>query len=484
MATTGTTTAAELVSAAQVLGFVRDRQAAEDRAARDVLVAAAVWAEQHPPESIEDAATWKVRGLGAVIDTGVPLAGPGAPMVAEFAIAEFSAALGRTTASGRQLIADAVECQHRLPRLWRRVQLAGQAGGVAVWKARRIAQPTNGLTREAAAFVDAQVAPFAHKIGIAALDRLVEEAIARFMPAEARRRANDAADQRRFDIDHQQVTFNGTSRIEGELDLADAIDLDHALNREAANLKAAGSEDSHDVRRAKAAGEIARRQLSLDLAAAEDGEQNTEDDGDADGAETGADVPSTTQSSRTQAKSRTQTRARQVVLHVHLSEAALRGSNAGDFHLARVENHQQIVTAEQVRAWCANPDTTVTVKPILDVAEQIHVGAYEIPDRLHDQAAGRDLTCVFPWCDRPARGCDTDHVVAYGDGGQTATDNLAPLCRRHHRLKTHSPWGYTVFEPGTYLWTSPHGHQFLRDHTGTVDVSADRRYRSQHPPDE
>ena len=148
-----------------------------------------------------------------------------------------------------------------------------------------------------------------------------------------------------------------------------------------------------------------------------------------------------------------------------------------------MENHSQVVTADQVRDWCANPDTLVTVKPILDLDQRVHVGAYEIPDRLHDQAAERDLTCVFPWCNHPARNCDTDHVIAHADGGPTATDNLAPLCRSHHRLKTHSPWGYTVLEPGSYLWTSPHGYQYLRDHTGTVDVSADRRYRSQHPPD-
>ncbi len=166
---------------------------------------------------------------------------------------------------------------------------------------------------------------------------------------------------------------------------------------------------------------------------------------------------------------------------MHISEQALRSH--GDFHLARVENHQQVVTADQVRDWCANPDTQVTVKPILDVDQRVHVGAYEIPDRLHDQAAERDLTCVFPWCNHPARRCDTDHVIAHSDGGPTSTDNLAPLCRGHHRLKTHSAWGYTVLEPGSYLWTSPLGYQFLRDHTGTVDVSADRRYRSQHPPD-
>ncbi len=92
-----------------------------------------------------------------------------------------------------------------------------------------------------------------------------------------------------------------------------------------------------------------------------------------------------------------------------------------------------------------------------------------------DQTAERDLTCVFPWCTRPAIHCDDDHVIPYSEGGPTASDNLGPLCRRHHRLKTHSPWSYTVLEPGSYLWSSPHGYQYLRDHRGTTDVSRDSR---------
>ena len=31
-----------------------------------------------------------------------------------------------------------------------------------------------------------------------------------------------------------------------------------------------------------------------------------------------------------------------------------------------------------------------------------------------------------------------------------------------------------MLEPGTYLWTSPHGYHYLRDHQGTLDVSRDR----------
>ena len=80
---------------------------------------------------------------------------------------------------------------------------------------------------------------------------------------------------------------------------------------------------------------------------------------------------------------------------------------------------------------------------------------------------------MFAWCTRPAESCDLDHVIPYSEGGSTSSDNIATLCRRHHRLKTHhSGWGYTVLEPGCYLWSSPHGYQFLRDHT---------RHHRRHP---
>ncbi|MEO7351967.1 MAG: HNH endonuclease signature motif containing protein, partial [Marmoricola sp.] len=91
--------------------------------------------------------------------------------------------------------------------------------------------------------------------------------------------------------------------------------------------------------------------------------------------------------------------------------------------------------------------------------------------------------CVFPWCTRAARKSDHDHVIPFEQGGTTSSDNIAPLCRRHHRLKTHATWRYTMLEPGTYLWTSPHGYQFLRDHHGTLDVSSDKRPTPPDPAD-
>ena len=168
-----------------------------------------------------------------------------------------------------------------------------------------------------------------------------------------------------------------------------------------------------------------------------------------------------------------------MVLYVHLSETAITGSGGPEcgLELARVENRHQVITADQIRSWCANPDTEVAVKPVIDLAEHIATTAYEIPERLIEQTDLRDHTCVFPWCTRAARRCDHDHLIPHDpdhpDDGPTCSCNIAALCRRHHRLKTHTSWTYTTLEPGTFLWTSPHGYHYLRDHEGTLDVSTE-----------
>jgi hypothetical protein len=117
----------------------------------------------------------------------------------------------------------------------------------------------------------------------------------------------------------------------------------------------------------------------------------------------------------------------------------------------------------------------VVVKPVLDLEAHDPVDFEQVPVRHAEVAAVRDQTCVFPWCTRPARRCDTDHTIPAARGGPTCPCNLAPLCRRHHRIKTHGDWSYTTLEPGHYLWTSKYGYQYLRDPDGTLDVSRDRR---------
>ncbi len=77
---------------------------------------------------------------------------------------------------------------------------------------------------------------------------------------------------------------------------------------------------------------------------------------------------------------------------------------------------------------------------------------------------------MFPHCTKPAERCDLDHVVPYAEGGETSARILAPGCRGHHRVKTSGQMTCRILTPGTYLWTSASGRQWLVDPTGTHDL--------------
>jgi hypothetical protein len=399
-------------SASTVLEAARELRTAADAAEARLLELAVQWALIHPAESLADAGTFRLHG-----DVPVPIAGPGAPLVAEFSIAEFAAAIGTTTESGRRYLGHALELRYRLNKLWARVV----AGDLAAWKARRVAEQTRWLTPEAATYVDKHVAPLAHKIGPAQLDRLIDEAVARHMPDQAEADRQQAWDQRRFDIDFDTVAIAGTCQVTGELDLADAIDLHNALTADAQVQADLGSTLTLDQRRSVAVGNIARRDLTLDYPTTED--PNT---GKPQG----------------RPKGRPKGKPRDMVLYVHLTDAATTGASVG-WGVGRVENTATPVLAETIRTWCGNPAARIIVKPVIDVAAHVHHGAYEIDGRISEPVALRDHTCVFPWCTKPARklkpgehAADCDHNVPYGEGGATCTCQIAALCRKHHRLKT------------------------------------------------
>ncbi len=264
------------------------------------------WAELNQVSAEDAYAHHQVCGFG---DQGLPIAGAGAPLVSEFALYEFGAALSLSSEGARKYVGCVLEIGHRLPRLRERV-LAGQ---VPYWRAARVAEATMVLCPEGAGAVDASIAAFAHSCSWAQLDRTVAAAAARFDP---------------------------------------------------------------------------------------------------------------------------------------------------------------------------DPDAEVTLRPVIDLEEHHHVEAYEVPTGLQTQADLIDLHCVFPYCTRAAIRCDHDHVKAYESGGTTCSCNIAPLCRGHHRAKTHSAWTYDVLEPGRYLWTSPHGLHLIRDHHGTHQMRPERHDLGQDEPPE
>lgn len=92
---------------------------------------------------------------------------------------------------------------------------------------------------------------------------------------------------------------------------------------------------------------------------------------------------------------------------------------------------------------------------------------YRIDAALADWIRTRDRHCRFPGCQRQADATDTDHTLGRAQSGRTTPDNLALLCRNHHRLKDTAGWAVEQADNGTLHWTSPAG----RRHTTTPDAN-------------
>ena len=415
---TSTATDTKPATTAESLAVLRGHKS--DRDAADIAMAQATveWAVLNEVEPDD----WYANYGESMGDRGTPVAGAGAPLVSEFAAMEYAAALGMSTDAGKAYLGRTLELRYRLPRLWAKVV----AGKVPVWRAGRIADQTIPLPQAGAAYVDRYLAPVAHSCSWAQMERTVEAALVRFDPEAAEEKRKAAAESRHVDVHVDEVGFDGTVLIEGRVDLADALDVEAAIKAGAKQQADLGSTEPLNVRRAKAVGDLARRQLAFGF----------------DGSEPG----------------------RGVDLVVHVSEDAVRGEDT----VGRCGNTRTPISVEQIREWCGTAN--VTVKPVVDLTGHIHVEAYEAPDRLKDQNALVDVHCVFPHCTKRAERCDTDHVIPHARDGTTCSCNTAPLCRRHHRAKTHSAWTYAVLDRGTYLWTTPNGIQLIRDHHGTHPV--------------
>ena len=441
-----------------LLTRARAAQATVRQGEADLLRCVLQWAIVHP----SDDGTTRAEDAAAFVDAaGVePIAGDGCPGVAAFAVAELGSELGLPTTAAKRLVGHALELAHRLPRTWRRVL----GGEVDPWRARRVAEFTSHahprLTPEAAAWVDAQVAPLIDRVGPAQLDRLVASAAERFHLAETMDEDDAAQVDATLHVTIGDAGPEPSATVEpaATLTLADGLDLQHALQAGAAELKALGSTASLDARRARALGRLARLQTSLDLT------------GEAASGHTSEDVPAALGPTRTPRAA-----ARRLDLHLHFSV-----SPDGVTPLGLLENGQRLIGLEHLKQWLGDSLTEVRVLPVLvlpvlDLATELSSSGYVPPPLLRRQVQLRDVTCVFPWCSRPARSCDLDHVVPYDHSRaaadrpeQTRTTNLATLCRSHHRLKTHAGWRLHSPANGVLVWTSPHGHRYHRDRSATT----------------
>lgn len=471
------------------------------------LQLAAHWADLHgetgrpgcrgrPPAGVE-----RLRLLG----------GTNTPGVGEFAAAELGALFGTTSGAGAHLMADALDLRHRLPRLWSRV-LDGQVRG---WKARRVAQATRHLTLEQADQVDEAVTGYVSSLPWARFEAVLEARVMEADPAGAEQRARQA-EAERF-VRAGRSTECGLKLLVARATAGDVIWFLAMVNRIADILAVEGDSSPVDVRRSKAIGILAQPAVALDLLCAHAGDRPDEPSDRSPGwRETGAHGPEADREpdpaatpdpppapepepepkpddpadggdhrsvvwprpSRLGQGVEPKRLRPPVTLYAHLSAAALAGAGG----VARMEDVGPI-TLDQVRRFFGSA-AQIRIQPVLDPTQAAPVDAYEIPASLREAVRLRTPADAFPYGSSVARSMDLDHTVAYqsladgGPPGQTRLDNLGPLVRYHHRVRTHGRWRVRQPESGAFVWRSPTGYVYLVDADGTHPLGSGRFARA------
>jgi hypothetical protein len=156
------------------------------------------------------------------------------------------------------------------------------------------------------------------------------------------------------------------------------------------------------------------------------------------------------------------------VIYVHLTDQTLAAGNG----VLRAETIGPLLAEQLTELIGYGP---YTVKPVIDLNDAVSVDAYEIPDRIRERVKLTHPVEVFPYGNRETSDTiDLDHIQPYdplGPPGQTSTDNLAPLSRFGHRVKTHaSGWRVSRIAPTIIEWVTPHGFKYQVTPDGTSRV--------------
>jgi hypothetical protein len=415
----------EDLDADNVLAFLRDLDEEARRIEAFKLRAAAHWADLHPAT----AETGAAAPDGGVLDADELLGGEGTPAVAAFTPEDLAVVLQISPTSAAAMVADALDLRHRLPHLWRAVmRLQAPA-----WLARRVAQQTRRLPKGGARYVDEALAARGSSWGTGIADRVVAEAIARFDPVEHARREDRGRGSWDVKISHPAPTeFAGTSELWARGDSIALQALYDQICAQAHQRHLDGDTDHLGARKAKALTELTGDQAPLP------------------------------------AKMR---------LYVHVKATDLDTEAVGD-----VEKLGP-ATLTKIKDWVGH--RRVTIRPVLDPRRDDGVETHDPPPWMRELVILRDRHCVFPGCQVDARSCDLDHITPYDEHGppdqtrpgQTRPENLACLCRRHHRAKTLGLWRYGRTTDGSYLWKGPYGTTCLVTPRGTVPIGSTSSWR-------
>ncbi|TGN62690.1 HNH endonuclease [Nocardioides eburneiflavus] len=470
---------------------VLDRAAAAMTAKRrvevEVLESALAWAQAHVVSDEEVAAGWRSEtihapGSPAALfgERPLPIAGEGAPLVAEFAVVELSGVLEQSHEATLALLGDVLDLAHRLPRLWTLVRSLV----VPVRLGREAARVSRDLDLVAAGHADRLLVWQPRRLNPHRIGVLVHEARLYADPDRAIADHDHALESRRVEVHHEQGA-PGVSEVFMSLDVADAVAFDHTVSTMSTTMRALGHPGDLGVRRAHAVGLLADPQQALDiLAAADVADPDRDVDPDRDESVCVADeaayaTPDPFRRPTTDTPSKMSGRAGRsgevrLVLHLTDRDLLAHGIDSQTVDACGVARSDELgpMLLGRLQTWLLTAGT-VTIQPVLDLdpatSPMPAVDQHDPPAPMAAAVRLRDATCVFPGCSRPSGRADLDHIVEYvpldegGPPGQTHPANLAPLCRRHHRAKTFGAFTYHRRPDGAYEWTLPSGRRIVTD---------------------
>ena len=456
---------------------------------------AAHWADLNHPDSQPPLA----KPLPGA-EQGRQLGGQGTPEVLEFAAAELGARMETTVGSARALLADALDLRHRLPELWQLI-LSGQ---VASWRARKVAQATRHLSRDAAMHVDAAVASSIVGLPWGRFEALLTARIIEADPKAADEQAK-LWEAERF-VRAGRTSQSGLKLLIAKAHAGDVIWFMATVNRIAEILLLQGDMDSADVRRSKAIGILAQPALALQLLwdfrneqrpAAEPQQPDEPIDNEPNPPFESSTAPPPAEPLEVASDKLPKTEPPQespgsaliirpsgvdvgklrpkVMLHIHLSQEALLATTGAAEALGggvgRLEGVGPL-TLGQVRRFLRDTSCQVRVQPVIDPQDTPPVDGYEIPRRIREAMFLRMPASCFPYSAATQR-MDLDHTKSYlplargGPPGQTGVHGLGPMNRLEHRIKTHSQWRVRQPGPGVWIWRSPNRSYYIVTNTGT-----------------
>jgi len=487
-------------SIAELASAAADNARAQMVAGCNLLRIADQWALKHPGDGLP----LEIKLDNGADERRLVVGGDGTPDVAEGAAADLALESRMSVGQALALITDALDLHFRFPCLWARVE----AGSVADWQARRIAQKTRRLCQEQAGSIDRCIAGHLANLSLTRLDNLLDAEILR-VDQEARDKAAKKALTER-DVRFGKPNQDNLTEFWGAMPADDAQRSDAAINH-LANILQGRKDDlpaGVPVRDADTKGgwrsvamalfttnPILANQLLLenqqpdlfdDLFAHVEGsaDQVRADPADradaADGADTGTldDViaPDPVRE-RLVAEVVARIDASKLIpsatLHIHLSAEAFTKSTNPEDSIARVEKIGPALLST-IRTWLGD-GCTIKLQPVIDPVNIAPVDRYEVPNRMRDAILARTPASIFPWTGSLNRRNDLDHTVPYlpppaGPPGQTGPHNLGPLARREHRAKTIGHMSLRQPDPGTYVWKSRYGRVLITNDTGTHDL--------------